>query len=146
MSPDETKKANEAKGRPSAADIRETGGGRFGGLGMPAERTENFANSTRRLLERLRPQRWRTFLTLLLAIISATLTSLGPRQLGHATDIVFNSLRPSSAGRGIDFGALHTSLWKVLSLYAIAAVCSFAQARVLSGVVQRTMFTLRADV
>ena len=146
MSPDETKAANQVKGRPSAADIRETGGGRFGGLGMPAERTENFANSTRRLLERLRPERWRTVLTLVLAIISATLTSLGPRQLGHATDIVFNSLKPSATRQVIDFAALHVSLWKVLSLYAIAALCSYSQARVLSGVVQRTMFKLRADV
>ncbi len=146
MSPDGPNAANEAKGRPSAAEIRETGGGRFGGLGMPSERTENFANSTRRLLERLRPERWRTVLTVVLAIISATLTSLGPRQLGHATDIVFNSLRPSSAGRGIDFAALHISLWKVLSLYAIAALCSYSQALILSGVVQRTMFKMRGDV
>jgi ATP-binding cassette subfamily B protein len=49
-------------------------------------------------------------------------------------------------GSGIDFAALSRVLLLVLAIYALAFVFGWIQALVLNGVVQRTMYRLRADV
>ncbi len=49
-------------------------------------------------------------------------------------------------GEGIDFSALQMVLGIVLLLYVFSSVFSWLQAYVLNGIVQRTVYTLRADV
>ncbi|MEV6595654.1 ABC transporter ATP-binding protein [Actinoplanes sp. NPDC051346] len=57
--------------------------------GMPAEKLKDFKGSSKRLLGLLRPQRTLAGLVLLCGIASVTLSVIGPRILGHATDVVF---------------------------------------------------------
>jgi len=57
--------------------------------GMPAEKLQDFKGSTKRLLGLLKPQRLLVGVVLLFGITSVFLSVLGPRLLGHATDIVF---------------------------------------------------------
>jgi len=57
--------------------------------GMPAEKLQDFRGSTKRLLGLLKPQRLLVGVVLLFGITSVFLSVLGPRLLGHATDIVF---------------------------------------------------------
>jgi ATP-binding cassette subfamily B multidrug efflux pump len=122
------------------------GPSRFASMGMPVERSENFGNSTRRLLGRLRPERKGAVLVLLLAVSSVGLSVIGPRILGHATDIVFDGLRSPEGAQGIDFDALHQTLLFVAGLYIASSVLSYGQSWLLAGVVQRTMQRLRSDV
>ena len=68
---------------------RRGGGPPWMGAAMPVEKASAFLPSARRLLGRLRPQRTRLLLVLLLAIGSVTLTVLGPKLLGRATDVIF---------------------------------------------------------
>jgi ATP-binding cassette, subfamily B, multidrug efflux pump len=49
-------------------------------------------------------------------------------------------------GHGIDFGALAQILFLLLILYAISAAFSWAQAWVMAGVTQRTVYRFRRDV
>jgi ATP-binding cassette subfamily B protein len=77
------------------------------------------------------------------AVTSAVLNVLGPRVLGHGTDII---VRGVTSGRGIDFGALHHVLYQALFLYAASSVLSIVGAYMLAGVVQRLMYKLRAAV
>jgi ATP-binding cassette, subfamily B, multidrug efflux pump len=53
---------------------------------------------------------------------------------------------PLTPGAGIDFVALANVLRWVLILYVLASVFSWLQALVLNGIVQRTVYRLRADV
>lgn len=53
---------------------------------------------------------------------------------------------PLNPGAGIDFAALTDVLRWVLILYVLASVFSWLQALVLNGIVQRTVYRLRADV
>ncbi len=76
----------------NAAPRRGPGGGPFGGMGMPAEKSLNFGPSAKRLFGRLRPERLGVYLVVALAVISVTLTVLGPKILGKATDILFNGI------------------------------------------------------
>ena len=103
---------------------------------------------------------------------------VGPRILGHATDLLFNGVigRQLPAGltkeqavdaarargdntfadllsgmnvvpgQGVDFAAIGRTLLLALSLYLVAALLIWLQARLLNVAVQRTMVTLRSDV
>jgi ATP-binding cassette, subfamily B, multidrug efflux pump len=57
--------------------------------GLPAEKSMNFGPSARRLMGRLAPERWRVLGVVALAVAGVTLSVLGPRLLGHATNIIF---------------------------------------------------------
>ncbi|PZG20977.1 multidrug ABC transporter ATP-binding protein [Micromonospora craterilacus] len=67
-------------------------GGPFMGAGMPAERSMNFGPSARRLLGRLRSQRLHLVAVIALALVSVGLSVIGPKVLGHATDLIFTGV------------------------------------------------------
>jgi ATP-binding cassette subfamily B protein len=144
----------------------------------PAEKSINFVPSARRLLGRLRPYRWILVLVVVLALAHVTLAVIGPRLLGHATDLIFSGVlggrlpaglttdeavaQARAAGDGsvadmlarmrvvpgvgIDFPRLGELLAWTLGLYLLASLLSWLQGYLLTGVVQRAMRQLRADV
>lgn len=126
-----------------AAEARTGFGGRMGAAGMPVERSEDFKSSTRRLASRLRPQRVPLVLVIALALVSVTMSVIGPKILGHATNIIVAGIR---GPQGIDYDDLHRVLLVAIALYVTSSLLSFAQSYLLAGVVQRTMRQLRADV
>ncbi|GIT81987.1 multidrug ABC transporter ATP-binding protein [Leifsonia sp. LS1] len=65
------------------------GGGPFGGMGMPAEKSLNFGPSARRLAGQLKPERWPIVFVALLAVVSVVFAVLGPKLLGNAINLVF---------------------------------------------------------
>lgn len=142
--PDETEVVDANEQRKHATQARGFMGGRFAAAGMPAEKSKNFGESVRRLLGHLRPERTGATLVIALAVASVTFYVAGPRVLGHATNIIFTGLL--SPSHRIDFGDLHRVLLVVVLLYVVSAMLSWLQARILAGVVQRTMYRLREEV
>ena len=129
------------------AEARSGIGGRFGVVGMPAEKTKHFKGSTSRLFQRLLPRRTMTVGIALLSLSSVVLSVLGPKVLGRATDIAFTGVVSRfRGGPGIDFGHLHRVLLFALALYVGSAFFMWLQSYVLAGVLQRGIFRLRADV
>ncbi len=118
-------------------------GARWGAAGMPLERSKDFKNSTRRLVGRLRAQAGALVAILFLSVVSVTLMAFGPKVLGHATNLIVAGV---VTGKGIDYTALHETIFVALGLYIGAAVLSYSQAYLVAGVVQRSMGRLRADV
>ncbi|MFE6775983.1 ABC transporter ATP-binding protein [Streptomyces sp. NPDC057702] len=146
--------------------------------GQPTERTMDFAGSSRRLLATLRPERAPITVVVALALVSVALTVIGPKLLGHATDLIFDGvvgrqlqegqskaeaverLRDGGEGtvadvvaamdvvpgQGIDFDAVGVTLLWVLLIYVVAGACYFLQARMVTSVVQRAIFRMRAEV
>ncbi|WP_275126832.1 ABC transporter ATP-binding protein, partial [Streptomyces sp. UNOB3_S3] len=57
--------------------------------GQPTEKSMDFAGSGRRLLARLRPERAVVSVALALGVVSVALAVVGPKVLGHATDLIF---------------------------------------------------------
>lgn len=130
-----------------AAEARSGIGGRFAAMGMPVEKSKDFSGSTRRLLDRLAPERAGVLLVLVLALVSVTLSVIGPKVLGRATDILFEGiLAKFRRSGGIDFAAMHRVLLIALAIYVVSAAFQWLQALLLAGVVQRTMLRLRAEV
>ena len=147
-------------------------------LGQPGEKSLNFGASSRRLLKRMAPERRMVVLLVALGVISVALSVIGPKLLGHATDLIFAGVvgkqlpagiskdqaiaeaRARGNGRfadllsgtdavpgsGIDFTALGRVLLLVLLLYVTASIFMWAQGYLVAGVVQRTVYRLRADV
>jgi ATP-binding cassette subfamily B protein len=68
---------------------RRGGGPPWAGAGQPAEKPSDFGPSARRLIGRLRPERTGVLAVLVLGIVSVALNVIGPRVLGHATDVIF---------------------------------------------------------
>ncbi len=115
-------------------------------VGVPTEKSKDFAGSSKRLFRRLGPERPKAYMVLALAVASVALVVSGPKILGHATNLIFEGLvRQSRGGTGIDFAALHTTLWFAVGLYLLGYLLAYLQAFVLAGVVQRTMYRLRAE-
>src|SRR3954469_896829 len=73
------------------ATERPTTGRGFGPPGgIPGDKSMNFMPSAKRLLRRLAPRRLQVGVVVLLAMCSVTLSVLGPKILGRATDIIFS--------------------------------------------------------
>ena len=121
--------------------------GRFGAAGMPLDRSKDLGGSVRRLAGQMRPESVGLIGVVALAVISVTLLVLGPRILGNATQtIVDGVVGQFKGGPGIDFGQLHRLLLTAAAIYVVATTLAYVQGWVLAGVVQRSMFRLRADV
>ena len=63
-------------------------------------RSENFRGTALRLVKQLAPQRGRVIVVMLLGIAGIAVGVIGPRILGHATDLLFNGV----LGRGLPAG------------------------------------------
>nr|WP_194283071.1 ABC transporter ATP-binding protein [Saccharothrix syringae] len=125
------------------------GGGGFPGMGMPMGKAKDFKPSARRLAARLHPERRAFGAVVALGVVSVALAVVGPKILGHATDIIFDGVLARMRGvpgAGIDFPALGWVLAWVMALYLASSLFGWAQGRLLNGVVQRVVFQLRADV
>ncbi|WP_395696039.1 ABC transporter ATP-binding protein [Nocardioides sp.] len=141
------------------------GRGPMGG-GMVGQKAMDFGPSAKRLVARMRPDRGKAVLVVVLGVASVALMSVGPRILGHATDLVFNgfigskippgtprSMWPEATqdmdivpGQGVDFAAVADVLLLVLAIYVAASLLSWLQGFVLNTVVQNTVRQLREDV
>ncbi|MFE9607455.1 ABC transporter ATP-binding protein [Streptomyces sp. NPDC006012] len=69
--------------------------------GAPDQRSMDFKASSRRLIARFRPERFTLYVMLLCTVVSVTLSVIGPKILGKATDLVFAGI----IGRQMPAGA-----------------------------------------
>ncbi|MEO6309279.1 MAG: ABC transporter ATP-binding protein [Leifsonia sp.] len=79
---------------------RGPGGGPFGGMSLPAEKSMNFGPSAQRLLGTLRPEQIWLWLVLLLSVVSVTFSVLGPKLLGEGTNLIFSGVISKSLAAG----------------------------------------------
>ena len=115
-------------------------------VGMPVEKSENFSATARRLMGLMAGEKYLVGLIMTLAFVSVALVVSGPRVLGHATDILFNGLTGRDGNNGVNFAALHRTLWWAVAVYASSFLLAYGQTYLLAGVVQRTMYALRSNI
>jgi ATP-binding cassette, subfamily B, multidrug efflux pump len=113
------------------------------GAGIPTEKARDFRSSSRRLLALLREDRLPVWWIVALATVGVALTVIGPKILGHATDLVIDGLQSPS---GIDFGELHMVLLGALALFLTSSGLTYLSAYLMAGIIHRTMRRLRAAV
>ena len=110
---------------------------------MPVERSKDFRNSTLRLISWMGPERVRLILVLVSAVFSVLMSVVGPKILGNATNVIIEGVRSPD---GIDYAALHRTLFIVGGLYLGSAALAYSQGFLLAGVIHRTMSRLRSAV
>ena len=106
------------------------------GAGIPTEKARDFRSSSRRLLALLREDRLPVWWIVALATVGVALTVVGPKILGHATDLVISGLQSPS---GIDFGELHMVLLGALALFLASSGLTYLSAYLMAGIIHRTM-------
>jgi ATP-binding cassette, subfamily B, multidrug efflux pump len=118
-------------------------GMRMGSFGIPTEKSKDFGATTRRLLQRLRVERGLVATAIVMTIASVCMSVSLPKLLGSATDVIVHAVFTHSA---VDFD----HLGRILAVAGVLLVGSWAlqygMSYLLAGVVQRTMYRLRADV
>jgi len=135
----------EAEATPKSPVTSMGGVGRFGGPGMPTERSRDFGSASRRMFGRLRRQGVGIFFIVGLAVVAVTMQVIGPKILGNATNVIFDGITSPASG-GVDFTALHRWLLLAVALYVGASCLTYLQAWLLAGVVQGAMHDLRTEV
>ncbi|PKM78690.1 MAG: ABC transporter [Firmicutes bacterium HGW-Firmicutes-15] len=141
------------------------------GMGMPVEKAKNFAGTIKRLVEYLRPDRYRLIIVFFLAIASTLFSILGPKIMGKATTklgegilakyayfiqlnmaiekkmpiAVINKLRNDTIP-SFDFGYIGKILILLIVLYIISASFTYIMAYIMASVSQQTVYRMRNDV
>lgn len=113
------------------------------GIGMPAEKPQDFKETMARLAQLLQPEGLIVMAVLVIGAASVGLAVWGPKVLGEATTTIFQGF---VSGEGIDFGRLHRILLGVAAIYIASSALSYAQGFILNGVTQRTVYRLRESV
>src|SRR5215213_9314152 len=144
------------------------------GMGMPPARAKDFKGSLRRLVDRLLRQRVVVWGVIAFGVVATAMSVIGPKVLGHATDIVFtgflNGKFPDGATKAevvaqlrnedqdklaslvssVDLqpgaGIDYRSLGCVLGVYVLASLLQWTQGLLTTTVVQKTVAGLRDDV
>jgi ATP-binding cassette, subfamily B, multidrug efflux pump len=114
-------------------------------------RPANFGSSSRRLIGLMRPQRKLMYGVLVLGGMSLAANITGPRILGHIIDLIFagparRRTVDVTPGHGIDFRAIGGMLLMLLAIYTAGGLLWIAQGRLITKVIQLTVFRMRADV
>ncbi|MBK6560168.1 MAG: ABC transporter ATP-binding protein [Dehalococcoidia bacterium] len=116
---------------------------RMGSFGMPTEKPKDFGAATRKLIQRLRVERGLVAVAIVMTIASVCMSVVLPEILGRATDVIVRGL---FTGNEIDFDELGRIIGLASLLLLGSWALQYGMSYLLAGVVQRTMYRLRADV
>jgi ATP-binding cassette, subfamily B, multidrug efflux pump len=120
---------------------------RWGGMGMPVEKTKDFRGTLLRLLGYFRPLRVQLLAVVVAAIAGTVFNVVGPKILGLATTKLFQGIVLRSRGLGsVDFGYIGHILLILIGLYAVSACFQYVQQYLMAGVAQKTVYALRQQV
>jgi ATP-binding cassette subfamily B protein len=117
-------------------------GGRWQSAGVPGERSKDARAVVARMLRLVGGELPRLIAVLIASVAGVIFNVLGPRVLGHGTDVIIEGVQHG----GLNFSKLHNVLWQAIGVYVGTMLCTLFTAWTLAGVVQRLMRRLRSDV
>jgi ATP-binding cassette subfamily B multidrug efflux pump len=141
-SPPEGSADGEPKLEGKALANAERPAARWGAVGMPVEKSANFGAVVGRLITLLTAEVPKLVMVFVFAIGGVVLNVLGPKVLGHGTDLIIQG----AIRRHMDFTKLHDVLLEAIVIYAGSAFLSLMATYTIAGVVQRLMQRLRRMV
>ncbi|HML36617.1 MAG TPA: ABC transporter ATP-binding protein [Bacillota bacterium] len=147
------------------------GGGPGGAMSRPVEKAKDFKGTLVRLVGYLAPQKMRFIVVGILAIISTVFSIVGPKILGKATTKLADGViaqysyyykiqtaihqnQPASVIESLrnapiplfDLGYIGKILLLMVVLYIISFLTGYAMSFIMSGVSQKTVYTMRNEV
>src|ERR1700680_4277452 len=101
---------------------------RWGGMGLPVEKTKDFKRTLIRLLGYFRPQRYQLLAVVVAAVAGTIFNVVGPKILGLATTKLFQGVLLKSQGLGsVNFGYIGNILLILVGLYVVSACFQYVQ-------------------
>jgi ATP-binding cassette subfamily B protein len=114
---------------------------------MKGEKPRDFKGTMTKLIRYLGEYRLPILIVMLVAIASTVFSIVGPKILGRATTKLFEGVLAQIAGTGtIDFGYIGRIILLTLFLYVIAAMFSYIQGWVMSGISMNITYRFRRDI
>ncbi|MEG0309477.1 MAG: ABC transporter ATP-binding protein [Eubacterium sp.] len=124
------------------------GGRGRGPMVTGSEKAQDFKGTFNKLLSYLGKYKIALIFVAIFAIASTVFNIAGPKILGQATTKIFEGVMDmiANTGKGIDFAYIGYILTLLIALYLIAAVFSFAQGYIMTGVSMKVTYRLRQDI
>ncbi|MDO9490774.1 MAG: ABC transporter ATP-binding protein [Acetobacterium sp.] len=115
---------------------------------MPGEKPKDFKGSLKKLARYLSAYKISLFFVLIFAVASTVFMIVGPKILGNATTALYEGVMNIIAdnGKGIDFNYIGQILLLLLGLYVIAALFSYIQGFIMTGVSMKVTYELRRNI
>ncbi|MBC3899955.1 ATP-binding cassette domain-containing protein [Acetobacterium malicum] len=115
---------------------------------MPGEKPKDFKGSLKKLARYLSAYKISLFFVLIFAVASTVFMIVGPKILGNATTALFEGVMNLIAdnGKGIDFDYIGQILLLLLGLYVIAALFSYIQGYIMTGISMKVTYQLRRNI
>ncbi|HOC96448.1 MAG TPA: ABC transporter ATP-binding protein [bacterium] len=117
-------------------------GGRRRGR-MSTEKPKDFKNTSKKLLNYLKPYKTIFIFSIILATLSTVFSILNPKILGEMTDTIVKGIE---SNKGIDFQALGKTALILLSLYIASAIFNYIELWLMSSASQQITYNLRKDI
>jgi ATP-binding cassette subfamily B protein len=140
-------------------------------MGRPVEKAKDFKGTLKRLIDYLKPQKFRFMAVFLLSIVSTVFSIVGPKIMGKATTklgdgilakyihylqleyavqkklpaAIISKLQLQPVPR-IDFSYIGHIMLLLVGLYIMSALFSYVMSYIMAGVSQRTVYQMRNDV
>lgn len=124
-------------------------GGHGGSKRAPVDKAKDFKGTLKRLINFLKPYRFKLFAVLALAALSTGFSIVSPKIMGKATTELFEGMLAKYkgiAGAGVDFSYIAHILFVLGALYLISSVFSYFQQYMMVDVAQNIVFQMRSDL
>ena len=124
----------------------------FGGhgrvIGMRGEKARDFKGTMSKFLKYIGEFKVLVLIVILFAVASTVFAIIGPKIIGKATTKLFEGVMGNIAGTGtgIDFQYIGNIILLALGLYMIAAIFSYIQGWIMSGISMKVTYRLRKDI
>ncbi len=139
--------------RPSSPSTQRASMPRHGGPGGPPgmmrmEKARDFKGTMKRLVQYLKSYQVSIIVIMVLAAVSTVFNIFGPKILGKATTRLFEGVMGMIAGTGsgIDFDYIGRIIILMGTLYLIAALITYIQGWVMSGITAKITYQFRQDI
>ena len=121
-------------------------GGPMGPIGM-GEKSKDFKGTMGKLIGYLGRQKWMVLVVWIFTIAATVCTVFAPREMGKATDKLFEGVMALLAGTGgIDFAALGVVLLWLLGFYVVSMVLNYVQSFLLADISAKLTQQMRGDI
>lgn len=128
---------------------RGPGHGPGGMMTGPVQKAKDFKGSFKKLLQYLKPAKFRLIIVFFMAIGATVFSIWSPKVMGKAITSLFNGLMMKMKGiegAGIDFKYISHILLILGFLYLSSAIFNFLMQYIMASVAQKAIYTMRNDV
>ena len=117
------------------------------GMLMGGQKARDFKGTMKKLINHLSVYKISLFIVLVFAIVSTSLSIIGPKILGKAITKLFEGVLAKIAGTGnIDFNYINKIIMILAGLYLLSAFFGYIQGWIMSGISMKVSYKFRKDI